>query len=196
MLFRSKATYGNIINLDLDPDDNRSADRKYTFWHITPVIQGGNLMGGIAVLYSARGIVRHMIPSDLSGLYRFTLNDINGLELAVSNPKKTAARSLEHDVQIDRPASPLILHVSSYPPPTNLTYRTLLWLVIGLSMFVLWSLWSVWRQTRQRYLVQLDLQKETAFRRAMEESMTIGIRAHDMAGKITYVNPAFCNMTG
>ena len=26
-----KATYGNIINLDLDPDDNRSADRKYTF---------------------------------------------------------------------------------------------------------------------------------------------------------------------
>ena len=191
-----KATYGNIINLDLDPDDNRSADRKYTFWHLTPVIQGGNLMGGIAVLYSARGIVRHMIPSDLSGLYRFTLNDTNGLELAVSNPKKTAARSLEHDIQIDRPASPLILHVSSYPPPTNLTYRTLLWLVIGLSMFVLWSLWSVWRQTRERYLVQLDLQKETAFRRAMEESMTIGIRAHDMAGKITYVNPAFCNMTG
>ena len=34
------------------------------------------------------------------------------------------------------------------------------------------------------------------FRRAMEESMTIGMRAHDMNGVITYVNPAFCDMTG
>jgi PAS domain S-box-containing protein len=30
----------------------------------------------------------------------------------------------------------------------------------------------------------------------MEESMTIGMRAHDMNGVITYVNPAFCDMTG
>jgi len=67
--------------------------------------------------------------------------------------------------------------------------------VVGLSTFVLWSLWSVWKQNIKRYSIQRDLQNETNFRRAMEESMTIGMRAHDMNGVITYVNPAFCDMT-
>ena len=37
---------------------------------------------------------------------------------------------------------------------------------------------------------------ETNFRRAMENSMLTGMRALDIAGSITYVNPAFCQMTG
>jgi PAS domain S-box-containing protein len=30
----------------------------------------------------------------------------------------------------------------------------------------------------------------------MENSMLIGLRALDLNGRITYVNPAFCRMTG
>jgi PAS domain S-box-containing protein len=37
---------------------------------------------------------------------------------------------------------------------------------------------------------------ETNFRRAMENSMLTGMRALDMQGRITYVNAAFCQMTG
>jgi PAS domain S-box-containing protein len=37
---------------------------------------------------------------------------------------------------------------------------------------------------------------ETNFRRAMENSMLTGMRALDMHGRITYVNAAFCQMTG
>ena len=37
---------------------------------------------------------------------------------------------------------------------------------------------------------------ETNFRRAMENSMLTGMRAMDLEGRITYVNPAFCAMTG
>jgi PAS domain S-box-containing protein len=37
---------------------------------------------------------------------------------------------------------------------------------------------------------------ETNFRRAMENSMLTGMRALDLKGRITYVNPAFCQMTG
>ena len=37
---------------------------------------------------------------------------------------------------------------------------------------------------------------ETNFRRAMENSMLTGMRAMDLDGRITYVNPAFCAMTG
>ncbi|MCX9155847.1 PAS domain S-box protein [Niveibacterium sp. 24ML] len=37
---------------------------------------------------------------------------------------------------------------------------------------------------------------ESAFRRAMEESVLTGLRATDMKGRIIYVNRAFCELTG
>jgi PAS domain S-box-containing protein len=40
------------------------------------------------------------------------------------------------------------------------------------------------------------LLSETNFRRAMENSMLTGMRAMDLQGRITYVNAAFCMMTG
>jgi PAS domain S-box-containing protein len=40
------------------------------------------------------------------------------------------------------------------------------------------------------------LQSETAFRRSIEDAMTIGLRVLDLGGRITYVNAAFCKMTG
>lgn len=41
-----------------------------------------------------------------------------------------------------------------------------------------------------------DLQEAHAFRKAMEDSLLVGIRARDPAGKIIYVNPALCNIVG
>ena len=68
--------------------------------------------------------------------------------------------------------------------------------VIGLSAFVIWSLWSVLKQMQVRQEAEASLRAETSFRNAMENSTPVGIRAHDMQKRITYVNPAFCEMTG
>lgn len=40
------------------------------------------------------------------------------------------------------------------------------------------------------------LRAESAFRRAMEESVSTGLQAMDMKGRIIYVNRAFCDMVG
>jgi two-component system sensor histidine kinase DctS len=40
------------------------------------------------------------------------------------------------------------------------------------------------------------LRAEHAFRAAMEDSLTVGMRARDLTGKVIYANPAFCRMTG
>lgn len=40
------------------------------------------------------------------------------------------------------------------------------------------------------------LRAESAFRRAMEESVVTGLRAIDLSGRIIYANPAFCRMVG
>jgi PAS domain S-box-containing protein len=59
-----------------------------------------------------------------------------------------------------------------------------------------WMLIANWRHSRKRLQAQQALLSETNFRRAMENSMLTGMRAMDLQGRITYVNAAFCMMTG
>jgi PAS domain-containing protein len=41
-----------------------------------------------------------------------------------------------------------------------------------------------------------DLEEAHTFRKAMEDSLLVGMRARDPQGRIIYVNPAFCAMVG
>jgi PAS domain S-box-containing protein len=72
----------------------------------------------------------------------------------------------------------------------------LFWLVGTLSVMTAWMLIANWRHTRRRMQAQQALVVETNFRRAMENSILTGMRALDLEGRITYVNAAFCQMTG
>ncbi|CAK7007121.1 MAG: Adaptive-response sensory-kinase SasA [Kerstersia gyiorum] len=74
--------------------------------------------------------------------------------------------------------------------------QRLLWVVIGLSVVIVISLLALWRYTRYRWNAEAALIAETSFRRAMENSMSTGMRVIDMDGRIAYVNPAFCRMIG
>jgi len=78
----------------------------------------------------------------------------------------------------------------------GLVGSALFWLVGALSVMTSWMLIGNWRHTRRRLQAQNALMAETNFRRAMENSMLTGMRALDLKGRITYVNPAFCQMTG
>jgi len=52
------------------------------------------------------------------------------------------------------------------------------------------------RDMRLRARAERALREQYAFRTAMEDSLVTGLRARDREGVITYVNPAFCKMTG
>ncbi len=52
------------------------------------------------------------------------------------------------------------------------------------------------RDNRRRLRAESDLGDALAFRKAMEDSLITGLRARDLQGRITYVNPAFCEMVG
>jgi two-component system, LuxR family, sensor histidine kinase DctS len=52
------------------------------------------------------------------------------------------------------------------------------------------------RDMARRMRAERELAEALAFRKAMEDSLVTGLRARDMQGRITYVNPAFCQMTG
>ena len=74
--------------------------------------------------------------------------------------------------------------------------QRLLWVVLALSCVIIISLLMLWRYTRFRSTAEAALIAETGFRRAMENSMSTGMRVLDMEGRIAYVNPAFCRMIG
>jgi len=78
----------------------------------------------------------------------------------------------------------------------DLRQQRLVWVVLALSCVIVISLLALWRYTRFRSQAEAALIAETSFRRAMENSMSTGMRVLDMAGRIAYVNPAFCRMIG
>ena len=148
-------------------------------------------------LYTTQGIL-DVVPGELKAHYRFTLLTDNEQVLAISSDRGTPKRAYSNQTSLDIGVlSPnMTLRIDTYPPPTNLTFRMLIGVVIGLSIFVVWSLWSVLKQMQVRQEAEANLRTETNFRNAMENSTPVGIRAHDMQKRITYVNRAFCEMTG
>jgi PAS domain S-box-containing protein len=78
----------------------------------------------------------------------------------------------------------------------ELRQQRLICLVLALSGITIISLLMLWRYTRFRSRAESALITETGFRRAMENSMSTGMRVLDMDGRISYVNPAFCRMIG
>ncbi|WP_071057898.1 PAS domain S-box protein [Pelistega sp. MC2] len=74
--------------------------------------------------------------------------------------------------------------------------RLLNLIIIALSVLIIFSLFLMWRFNSQRANTEQALETETIFRRAMENSMSTGMRVIDMQGRIIYVNPAFCRLIG
>ncbi len=69
-------------------------------------------------------------------------------------------------------------------------------LVLGLSIALALVVALLLRDMRRRMAAERALAEALAFRKAMEDSLNTGLRARDLDGRITYVNPAFCTMVG
>jgi two-component system sensor histidine kinase DctS len=68
--------------------------------------------------------------------------------------------------------------------------------VILLALGLAWSLTALWRDINRRIAAEMALREQIAFRTAMENSLITGLRARDLDGLVTYVNPAFSQMVG
>jgi two-component system sensor histidine kinase DctS len=65
-----------------------------------------------------------------------------------------------------------------------------------LALGLLLSLGALWRHIARTVAAENALRQQMAFRTAMENSLLTGLRARDLEGRVTYVNPAFCRMVG
>lgn len=170
-----------------------------------PLTEGGRFGGVILGEYSIDALLRYGVPADVSAKYAVALLDGKGRVLAgasvpARNPATRllpwAAEANEYEVPVSPVGNGLVLRAQAYRTSLGVIGSGLFWLVIALSAMTAWMLIANWRHTRRRMQAQQALMAETNFRRAMENSMLTGMRALDMQGRITYVNAAFCQMTG
>ncbi len=193
--------YGQI-NLEADRDSPMNVLQLHT-----PLSNDqGRFNGVVLAEYSMEGLLRYGIPTEVLAKYAVALQDGEGRMLAgQSIPSRAALWSVlpgidkpHNDYQI--PVSPvgndLVLRAQTWRTSQGLVGSGLFWLVSVLSGMTAWMLIANWRHTRRRLQAQKALVAETNFRRAMENSMLTGMRALDLRGRITYVNPGFCQMTG
>ena len=170
-----------------------------------PLDDQGKFSGVIMGEYSIDGLLRFGVPTEVTAKYAVALIDDNQVVLAGNLPpaRKGAARLLpwaEGAAKYEIPVSPvgngLLIRAEGYRASLGVVGSGFFWLVSALSALTVWMLLGTWRHTRRRVQAQQALISETNFRRAMENSMLTGMRALDLQGRISYVNPAFCQMTG
>jgi len=172
---------------------------------LLPLTQHGHYQGTLLVEYSLELLLRLGVPGDVRTRYAVALLDLSGNVVAGSVheydpggllllPWTGQPRSYQMAVA---PVGPhLQLRATSYRISRDAAGEGFFWVVGSLSLLTIWMLLTNLRHTRRRLQAQRALQSETLFRRAMENSMVTGMRALDLNGRITYVNPAFCSMTG
>jgi PAS domain S-box-containing protein len=161
--------------------------------------------GVILAEYSIDGLLRYGAPAEISAKYAVALLDgknrvLAGTSVPPRNPATQflpwAAQNIQYEVPVSPVGNGLIIRAQAYRTSLGVVGSGLFWLVGVLSFMTAWMLIGNWRHTRRRMQAQQALIAETNFRRAMENSMLTGMRALDMQGRITYVNAAFCQMTG
>jgi len=88
------------------------------------------------------------------------------------------------------------LQASNFRERSPLLGNVLAWIVAGLTIAVMATLIALMRRDAKQAKVERALRAETAFRRAMEDSLATGLAVFDRHGVLRHVNAAFCQMTG
>ncbi len=172
---------------------------------LVPFVVKGNFSGVFLIEYKIDGLMRFVIPPEVKDRVALSIWDdsqhlLSGQVIKQSVRAAYLAPWIKPPYHYEVPIAPvgngLILKAQAFRTSQGVIGNGLFWMITLLSLLTAWMLIGTWRHTRRRLQAQQALVVETNFRRAMENSMLTGMRAMDMNGCITYVNAAFCQMTG
>lgn len=161
-----------------------------------PLVVDEQYMGTLLMTYDAVAMLDQMVP--------WWFAQDNQIELFDSSENPVARRAAggngrgvyTHQRTLELPGESLILRTNSVKNAPRLLPNLLVGSVVALTLGLAWSLWALWRDINRRLATEGALREQVIFRTAMENSLVTGMRARDLDGRLTYVNPAFCAMVG
>ncbi|SFP56031.1 two-component system, LuxR family, sensor histidine kinase DctS [Variovorax sp. PDC80] len=159
-----------------------------------PMDTGG---GFLVASYSLRDTLAELVGPTLTRGQEVAFTETDGTRLvAIGTARRVGTRVFTSQQLIDLPGAALMLRVDGWRSAPDLFPNVLTALVTAISIALVSVLVLLARDTRRRLRAERDLADSLAFRKAMEDSVITGLRARDLQGRITYVNPAFCEMVG
>ena len=161
-----------------------------------PVYQGGQLAGFLVASYALVEMLEAMVRREHTRAQEVSFTEPDGTRLALRGGIHRGPHIFSAQQMIDLPGYALVLRLDSWRASPNWFPNLLTALVLGLSLALVTVLALLARDMRRRQRAERDLADALAFRKAMEDSLVTGLRARDLQGRITYVNPAFCEMVG
>ena len=161
-----------------------------------PVLVGGRLAGYLVASYSLPDVLSELVGKQLGGGRGLALTEADGTRLAMYGNPARGSRSYIAQQLLDLPGNTMVLRLESRLGTPTLFPNLLTALVSAMSVALAAVLALLGRDMRRRLKVEHDLADALAFRKAMEDSLVTGMRARDLQGRVTYVNPAFCQMVG
>ncbi len=162
----------------------------------TPIMVAGRLTGYSVGVYSLQEVLVELVSKPLARGVGLAFTEADGTRLALHGAPSRGSRLYVAQQLLDLPGNTLVLRMESRLGTPALFPNVLTALVAALSLSLLVVLFLLARDMRRRIKVESDLGEALAFRKAMEDSVLTGLRARDLQGRITYVNPAFCKMVG
>ncbi|MBL0141931.1 MAG: PAS domain S-box protein [Betaproteobacteria bacterium] len=150
----------------------------------------------LVAVYWLERLLEEMVPWSFAQSHEVTIGDVTGTVRARRASAGRGRGVYTHQAPLEIPGSTLILGTNSLKGPPDWITNVIRGGTVVLALLLFWSLWALWRDVQRRVAAEHRLREEVAFRRAMGDSAVIGLRARDLGGRVTFVNPAFCRMVG
>ena len=161
-----------------------------------PIVVAGRITGYTVATYSLQDILGELVGRQLARGVGLSFTEADGTRLALHGVPSRGNRIYIAQQLLDLPGNTLVVRMESRLGTPALFPNVLTALVTAMSLALMAVLFLLGRDMRRRLKVEHDLGEALAFRKAMEDSVLTGLRARDLQGRITYVNPAFCKMVG
>ena len=164
-------------------------------YHV-PLLRGSEYLGDLVATYTTASILDQLVPWWFAQENEILLVDSDDTVLDRRASGGPGRNVYTHSRALDLPGVAITLRTNSIKSEPKLLPNLLVGSVILLSLGLLWSLSALWRDINRRLAAEDALRQQVSFRSAMENSLVTGLRARDLEGRVTYVNPAFCEMVG
>lgn len=161
-----------------------------------PLQSGGKLVGYLVATYALQEVLDGLPVNPSARHHEIAFTEADGTRLALRRSPRSGSRVFTAQQLVDLPGTSLVLRMDSWRGAPDLFPNVLTALVAAMSIALVSVLALLAKDMRRRLKAEHDLADALAFRKAMEDSLLTGMRARDLQGRITYVNPAFCQMVG
>ncbi|WP_034388504.1 PAS domain S-box protein [Comamonas composti] len=161
-----------------------------------PLTQSGHISGFVIGTYNLQSLLIAHVSKNLPRTQEVSFTEPDGTRLALLGASWRGTRMFTAQQLLDLPGSTLVLRMDSWHRAPSVFPNVLTALVTLMSIALVSVVVVLVRDNRRRLRAERDLGDALAFRKAMEDSLVTGLRARDLQGRISYVNPAFCAMVG